>query len=294
MTTTPLDPELLAPFSGLHPRFDASLRILWLELDHGKANEMGSEQLDQLDALADLIEREDTIRCLATTSSRRSKRGNAIFIAGANVTERSDWNTDKVNAHVKRQRALMQRLSALPVFTLALTHGATLGWGAEFLLAMDYTLATPSAKIALPETGLGIIPGAGGTAHLAQRVGPAQALRLGCIGESLNGAQAQSIGLVAELVPDLTQGIERIEAMATALSRRSPTAIAAFKRAVLAGLGQGHARRLELENQAYQHCVASGQAALGRAAFAQILKGEAPVWGPRKPQNPPAELTDPR
>lgn len=273
-------PDLQA-LCDLHPRFDEAHKILWLDLNHGKANEMGSEQLTQLEALADLLEKDASVRCLAVTSQRMSKKGKPIFIAGANVTERQGWSPEKVAAHVQRQRDLMQRLSEVPVFTVAITHGVTLGWGAEFLLAMDYAIATRTARIALPETGLGIIPGAGGTAHLAQRVGPAQALRLGCTGESLSGAQAQEIGLVAELVDNVDAGAERVQAMAKALAKRSPTAVAAFKQAVLAGLGENCATRVKLESRAYQHCLNSGQAAIGRAAFSQIIAGESPDWGVR-------------
>lgn len=273
-------PELQR-FAPLHPRFDAEHRLLWLDLDHGKANEMGSAQLAAFEALASWLESDDRVRCVCTSSRRLSKRGKPIFIAGANVTERAEWSPEQVAAHVRRQRELMVRLRHLPLFTIALTHGATLGWGAEYLLAVDYTIATPSATIALPETGLGIIPGARGTADLAKRVGPAQALRLGCVGESLPASQALAIGLVQELAEDLDVGQRRVEAMAKSLMRRSPTAIAAFKGALLAGLGEQNHRRLELEAKAYEHCVQSGQAKIGREHFAQILKGQAPDWGPR-------------
>lgn len=277
-----LTPEQLAPFAQLHPSYDPERGILWLKLSHGKANEMGTEQLDALDAVAQLLEQDDRIRCLATTSDRLSKKGKPIFIAGANVTERADWSPAKVQSHVHRQRELMKRMREIPVFTIALTHGVTLGWGAEFLLATDYAIATPTAHIALPETGLGIVPGAGGTAHLATRVGPAKAMLLGCTGEPLSGEQAKTVGLVAEVVVDLQAGQQRINAIADALAKRSPTAIAAYKRAVLAGLGQDNATREQLEAQAYQHCIDHGQAALGRSNFAKIIAGEAPDWGPRK------------
>lgn len=282
MSAIEIDPADFAAFSGLHPEFDSAYRILWLRLDHGKANEMGSHQLDELEALASFVESDQRVRCLATSSERLSSKGKAIFIAGANVTERVKWSAERVVRHVARQRQLMQRLSELPVFTVALTHGVTLGWGAEFLLAMDYAIATPQAKIALPETGLGIVPGAGGTAKLAQRVGPAQALRLGCVGEALNGTQAKDLGLVAELAEDLRAGEARIREMAQSIARKSPTAVAAFKAAVLAGSGRSTAECLALEDQAYAHCLQSGEAALGRAAFSQILAGETPQWGPRQ------------
>ena len=151
----------LATIEGLHPTFDADDGLLILELEHGKANEIGTAQLDALDRLCALVEGDASITCLCTTSRRVSGKGTPIFIAGANVTERVDWDDARVKAHVLRQRALMHRLRYLPIFTVAVSHGVTLGWGTEFVLTADYTLATPTASFGLPETGLGIIPGAG-------------------------------------------------------------------------------------------------------------------------------------
>ncbi|MCB9750382.1 MAG: enoyl-CoA hydratase/isomerase family protein [Myxococcales bacterium] len=268
---------------GLHPRHDAARRLLVLELDHGKANEVGVAQLDAFDALCELLEREDSpISCLCTTSRRQSKRGTPIFIAGANVTERAGWDNDRVKRHVIRQRELMRRLRHLPLFTVVLSHGVTLGWGAEFLLTADYTLATPGASFGLPETGLGILPGARGTAELALALGAAQALRLGCTGEQVSASEALRIGLVQEVVDDLDAGLARVHSLAERLRTRSPTAVAAFKRGLLASLGREEATRLELERQAYERCVDAGEAAIGRAHFSAIRAGETPPWGPRR------------
>ena len=272
----------LDAIQGLHPRFDQDRRLLVLDLEHGKANEMGTEQLAALESLCGLLESNDEVLCLATTSRRVSKKGKPIFIAGANVTERSGWSDVDVKAHVIRQRNLMRRLRRLPVFSIALSHGVTLGWGAEYLLTCDYAIATESASVGLPETGLGIIPGARGTAELSHRVGPAQALRLGCTGEIIDAAESLRIGLVQEVVPDLDAGMARVEAMAESLRRRSPTAVAAFKQALLDGLGQPEEVRLARESEAYEHTVATGEAAIGRASFAQIRAGETPQWGPRR------------
>ena len=156
----------LSSIAALHPHLDAERQLLILELDHGKANEIGGEQLAAFEALCALIEapdREQPITCLCTTSRRVSKRGKPIFIAGANVTERVGWDDARVKAHVIRQRKLMQRLRRLPLFNVALSSGVTLGWGTEYMLTADYCLAASNASFALPETGLGIIPGARGT-----------------------------------------------------------------------------------------------------------------------------------
>lgn len=274
----------LSSIAALHPRLDADRQLLILELDHGKANEMGTEQLAAFEALCALIEdedhaREQAITCLCTTSRRVSKRGKPIFIAGANVTERVGWDDITVKAHVIRQRKLMQRLRRLPLFNVALSTGVTLGWGTEYMLTADYSIATDTASFALPETGLGILPGARGTAELANLVGPAQALRLGCTGESIDAAEALRIGLVQEQVATIELGLTRVEAFAEQLRRRSPLAVAAFKSALLNGIGRPEAERIALEEAAYERCVDSGEAAIGRSSFAEIRKGETPAWG---------------
>jgi enoyl-CoA hydratase/carnithine racemase len=273
---------MLDRIAALHPRLDADRQLLILELDHGKANEMGTAQLDAFVELCTLIEdpaRSQPITCLCTTSRRVSGSGKPIFIAGANVTERAGWDDERIKAHVIRQRTLMQRLRRLPLFNVALSTGVTLGWGTEYMLTADYSIATLAASFALPETGLGIIPGARGTAELASLVGPAHALRLGCTGESIDAREALRIGLVQELADDVERGLARVEALAEQLRRRSPLAITSFKHALLDGLGRSEPERIELESAAYERCVDSGEAAIGRAAFAKILAGETPAWG---------------
>lgn len=272
----------LTRISGLNPRHEPEHRLVVLELDHGKANEMGTEQLDSFEALCELLEEDDSITCLCTTSHRVSKRGKPIFIAGANVTERAGWDDDRVRAHVTRQRTIMQRLRRLPLFNVIVPSGVTLGWGTEYVLTGDFAIATKAASFGLPETGLGIIPGARGTAELATLVGPAQALRLGCTGESIDADEAARIGLVQEVVDGVEAALARVRALAAMLARRSPTAVAAYKRALLEGLGAREIERLEIERRAYEHAVATGEAAIGRANFADIRAGRAPKWGPRR------------
>ena len=65
------------------------------------------------------------------------------------------------------------------------------------------------------------------------------------------------------------------------MSRKSPSALAAFKRAALAAVGQSKETRVEAEALAYEHCVQTGEAAIGRAAFDLIRKGETPAWNAR-------------
>ena len=252
-----------------------------LTLDHGKANEMGSDQLRAFEALLGELADSD-VRALITTSRRTSRRGTPIFIAGANVTERHGWSRDQVAEHVRWQRRTLAAWRRLPLFHVAVVNGVALGWGTEYLITCDYRIAAEAAVFGLPETGLGILPGAGGSSELAALIGLPQAMRLGMTGERISPAEAQRIGLIQEVVPDVDAGLERAKALAALVAKKSPTAIAAFKAAALGCVGLPPAERQELEARAYEHCLDSGEAAIGRENFAAIRKGEAPPWGPRK------------
>ena len=269
-------------FETLKVSVEQEGRCVVLEFDHGKANEMGSEQLREIEQLVHQLTVDRAAVALVSFSRRRSRRGTPIFVAGANVTERAGWSDHAVKQHVRWQRRVLASLRKAPVFHVAVVDGVALGWGSEFLLTADYRVATPSAVFGLPETGLGILPGAGGTSDLWAHVGVAQALRLGMTGERIDCAEAVRIGLVQEGVADLEAGLTRARALAEHVGRCSPTAIGAFKRAVLESVGRAPAERTAAEAAAYEHCVDTGEAAIGRAGFSDVRAGRRPDWGPKQ------------
>ena len=273
----------LDAFSAIKVRRTPNLPLVWsLEFEHGKANEVGVQVLDDLEKLTKELSAPGGPIALISFSRRSSARGTPIFIAGANVTERGDWTDDEIKRHVRRQRRILTELRCAPVFHLCVVHGVALGWGTEFLITADYKLGTPSASFALPETGLGILPGAGGTSELSSLIGPAHALRLGMTGERINCDEAVRVGLIQEQHADLDQALERAVSLSKLASRNSPTALAAFKRALLNAIGLEPTQRAETEALAYERCVSTGQAAIGRRDFSLIRKGETPEWGPRQ------------
>ncbi|MFH1469887.1 MAG: enoyl-CoA hydratase/isomerase family protein, partial [Pseudomonadota bacterium] len=221
---------MTAPPAPLHLRSEHDGRVLVLTLDHGKANEVGQAWIA---GLADLVARLEAgeARALVTTSARVTAGGHPVFSAGADVVERHGWEEARVLAHVHTQREVMGRLARAPVLHLCVVDGLALGWGLELCLCADYLLVGPQARFGLPETGLGIVPGAGGTAHLAHRVGTAQALRLGMAGELIDAAEALRIGLAHEACESGVAGLVRALGLAQRVAGRSPTAVAAFKAA---------------------------------------------------------------
>lgn len=254
-----------------------------LRLDHGKANEMGSTELREIELLCAFLE-SGAVRTLITCSDRVSARGTHIFISGANVTERVGWPDERIKTHVRWQRDVLGRLRAAPVFHVAVVNGIALGWGTEFTLCCDYRIAGPNARFGLPETGLGILPGAGGSTELSNRIGVNQTLRLGMTGEQIGAAEALRIGLVDELADDPAAAMARAHALAALTASRSPTAVAAFKGAVLATLNESSLHREAIEAAAYEHCVDSGEAAIGRANFGAA--SPTVPWGPFRAWRP--------
>lgn len=258
--------------------------VLRININHGAVNEMGSCELNDWAAVTEHLA-EGGARALITTSDKRTRSGKSVFVAGANVTERVGWTDEQVKRHVRWQRSTLADLRRVPVFHAVVVDGLALGWGTEFLLTADYRIATTAAQFALPETGIGILPGAGGTSELSRVVGPNQALRLGMTGERIDAVEALRIGLVDEVFDTVAEALERAEALAELAARRSPTAVGAFKKGVLNTLAMDELQRTELEAQAYELCVDSGEAAIGRANFKSITAGDTVEWGPLVPLN---------
>lgn len=270
----------LPTLHSLHASLDG--HVLHLDLDHGKANAMGSAELRDWESLAAWL-RDADVRAVITYSRKTSRRGTPIFIAGADVTERVGWSDEQVRAHVRWQRDILRAVRAAPVFHIAVVNGVALGWGCEFMIACDYRIAVRGgASFALPETGIGILPGAGGTSELWAMIGVPQAMRLGMTGEKIDADEAARIGLIQEVVDDVDAGLARAGQLAAQVARRSPTAVAAFKQGVLQAIGQLPDDRAEIEAQAYERCLDSGDAAVGRANFKAITRGEPVDWNPRR------------
>ena len=267
-------------FERLNVGLEAEGRVLTLEFDHGKVNEMGANELREFEQLCRRVPTSN-VRAIVSTSRRRSASGKPIFIAGANVTERAGWSDEQVKEHVRWQRKTLADVRGLPVFHVCVVDGLALGWGTEFLLTADYVIAAPGARMALPETGLGILPGAGGTSELWATVGPGHALRLGMTGEQIDADEAARIGLAHERADTLEAGLARAMTLAQKAASKSPTALAAFKAGVLDAIGGSAAERRAREAQAYDACVDCGDAAIGRAHFVDIRAGRDVPWNPR-------------
>lgn len=145
-----------------------------------------------------------------------------VFLAGADLSMFADAQAaGAVPAMTERAHALQVRVRTSPVPVLAHLNGAALGGGLEVALMADVRTAVPAARgIGLPETGLGILPGWGGTTLLQSVVGPETAVRMvledPARDKQLSAAQALEIGLVDELAEDLPAALDAFAAIVAA------------------------------------------------------------------------------
>jgi enoyl-CoA hydratase len=148
--------------------------------------------------------------------------GGKAFASGADIAElHARRSPEAMRAFNAR---MFQAVEDFPRPTIAAISGYALGGGLELALACDLRLATRSAKLGLPETGLGIFPGAGGTWRLPRVVGLGRAKELVYTGRIVSGEEALALGLVERLCED-----DQLEASAMAfageIARNAPLAL---------------------------------------------------------------------
>ncbi|MFH0982159.1 MAG: enoyl-CoA hydratase/isomerase family protein [Planctomycetota bacterium] len=187
------------------------------------------------------------------------KGAGKVFIAGANIKEMAAFTPEQARHLCVRGNQVMDALAGLPCVTVAVLHGAALGGGCEIALACDFRVAVPSAKIGLPETTLGLIPGWGGIRRMAQVVGPQTARRLVFSGTPLTADEALGCGLIDEVVGAPEELDQAVDKLFMELVRGGPHAVGSAKRVLLGGS----------EPEAFRDCFTGPESREGLGAFVE-------------------------
>jgi enoyl-CoA hydratase len=127
--------------------------------------------------------------------------GEKAFVAGADLDELSRLDPLGAVALARRGQEMTLLIERFPKPVLAAVGGFALGGGCELALACHLRIASENAKFALPEVGLGLMPGYGGTVRLARVIGLGRAVEMTLTGETIGAEQAREIGLVSAVVP---------------------------------------------------------------------------------------------
>ncbi|MFG1214510.1 enoyl-CoA hydratase-related protein [Xanthobacter flavus] len=187
-------------------------------------NALNSRITAELSQAAAAFDADPAIGAIVVTGSERA------FAAGADIKEIKD----KTFAEVYEEQlitATWEGLSRVRKPTIAAVSGHAIGGGCEVALMCDIIIASETARFALPETTIGIIPGAGGTQRLTRIVGKAVAMDMILTGRALSAQEALAMGLVSRVVPAGTHVAEAV-AIAARIAASSGPVVRLAKEAV--------------------------------------------------------------
>lgn len=197
--------------------------------------------------------------------------GERAFCVGADLKERKTMSKDDM----KKQRALfVKTFTAVAQFSkplVAAVNGHALGGGCEFALCCDFIIASEKATFGLPEVGLAIIPGGGGTQLLPRIIGRNRAKELIFTGRRISAEEAYKLGLVNYVVPP-EELMEKTLKIMEEISKNGPIALQQAKRSINLGLELDLNTALALEAECYNVCLATEDRDEGLRAFNEKRK----------------------
>jgi methylglutaconyl-CoA hydratase len=210
---------------------------------------------------------DESVRAIVLTGA-----GEKAFCAGADLKERQGMTENDVRRQVELYRSELGPLDRSPKPVVAAINGVAFGGGLELALVCDLRVCAAHATLALPETTLGIIPGAGGTQRLPRIVGEARAKEMILLARRLSAEEALAWGLVNRVVPAgkdlLDETLVFIDAIANGAPLAQASALEAIDRSFDTTLEFG----LELEKVSYDKVLVSEDRNEALAAFAEKRK----------------------
>lgn len=209
----------------------------------------------------------DDVRLVIVTGA-----GDKAFCAGADLKERAGMSAEEVRAMLLAYETELGWLETIAVPTLAAINGAALGGGLELALLCDLRIAVHHAVLGLPETSLGVIPGAGGTQRLPRLLGEARAKELILRAARLSAPEALILGLVNQVLPTSPDFLREVISWADPILSGAPLAIRSALEAMRGAPQRGLREGLAFERAAYERCLASDDRREALAAFAEKRK----------------------
>lgn len=231
-----------------------------------KLNALNKATINELNQALKVADKDRNTKVILITGS-----GEKAFVAGADISEFAHFdvaNGGKLAA--KGQELLFDYIENLSTPVIAAVNGFALGGGLELAMACHFRIASDNAKMGLPETSLGVIPGYGGTQRLPQLVGKGRAMELIMTASMIDAETAKAYGLVNH-VTSQDELLPFCEKMAAKIMRNSPTAIKGAIKAVNANYKDG-VDGFKVEIKQFGKCFGTDDFTEGTTAFLEKRK----------------------
>ena len=242
--------------------------IIWL--NRPPANSLNREVVEELAKVFAELRGNDEARVLLIAS-----KIPGFFVAGADIKMFAEMTPDQAWDIAARLQEVNQMLEDMPKISIAAISGYALGGGLELALACDFRFMAESITIkdkertptlGLPETTLGILPGAGGTQRLSRLLGPKKALYYISTATQIKPREALELGLVEKLFPG-EELISQSMAFAKEMATKAVVGIGCAKKSIYQGFNKEMKDGLRIECDAFKEAFGSSDAAEGLNAF---------------------------
>jgi len=221
-------------------------------------NALSDELMHAVVSALEELDEDDAVRAIVLGGGERA------FAAGADIAQLAQMSA--VEVYLARRIGRWDRIRGLATPLVAAVSGWCLGGGCELALACDLIVASETARFGQPETGVGILPGAGGTQRLTRAVGKAVAMDVILSGRTLTAREALECGLVARVVAR-DVWLEEAKRVARDIAAKAPVATRLAKEAVDRAYEGPLSLGLDYERRALALAFASEDAKEGLTAF---------------------------
>jgi len=233
-------------------------------------NALNKQTLGEISAAFEGMRDDTETKAVILTGS-----GEKAFVAGADIKEFAHFSGEEGSELAKNgHMTVFNLIEEFPKPVIAAVNGFALGGGLELAMSAHVRIASDNARMGLPETSLGVIPGYGGTQRLPQLVGKGRALEMIFSAKMIDAATALSYGLVNQVVPQ-EELMQAAEAMAHSFMKNSIVAMGFAIEAVNAGLLEGSVG-YDVEVQAFGDCFETEDFKEGTTAFLEKRKPNFP------------------
>ena len=238
--------------------------LVWTIDREARMNSLSRDVLLTFGSLAREALSNDSVRAIVITGS-----GEKAFCAGADLKERRGMSENDIRVQVELYRSQLGPIDRSPKPVVAALNGVALGGGLELALLCDLRVAAPHVELGLPETSLGIIPGAGGTQRLPRLIGEGRAKEMILLGRRLSAAEALQWGLVNRISPPGSNVVDDTVGWLKPIAEGAPVAQAAALQAIDRAGDVPLELGLELERVSYDRVLVSEDRREALAAFAE-------------------------